>query len=171
MIQGNENLKKLIDRFAAGGPLLAYAASGLNPEQETARPGPGAWSIAELVVHLVDSDLVATERMKRVIAEDGPTLLAFDESAWNDRLGAQSMPVEEAINLFVANRQWMTRILRRCPEADFARAGNHSENGRMTLAQLLATYANHVDHHLKFLYAKRANIGMSIYPRYTANPE
>jgi hypothetical protein len=26
---------------------------------------------------------------------------------------------------------------------------------------------NHLDHHLRFLYAKRANLGVAIQPRYT----
>ena len=30
-----------------------------------------------------------------------------------------------------------------------------------------ASYVGHLDHHLKFLYAKRGNIGMAIYPRYS----
>ena len=47
------------------------------------------------------------------------------------------MPVEEAVDLFVANRHWITRLLRQCTEADFARAGIHTENGRMTLAELV----------------------------------
>jgi uncharacterized damage-inducible protein DinB len=156
-----------IERYAAGGPLLVYAAAGLTPEQETARPGPGLWSIAELVAHLLDADFVYAERMKRVLAEDRPTLLAFDENAWIDRLGAQTMPVEEAINLFAAHRQWMTRILRRCSEADFARVGVHSEDGPQSLAEIVVRIAHHVDHHLKFLYAKRANLGVALYPRYT----
>jgi uncharacterized damage-inducible protein DinB len=157
----------VIARYAAGGPLLVYAAAGLTPEQETARPGPGRWSIAELVAHLLDADLVYAERMKRVIAEDRPMLLSFDENAWVDRLGAQAMPVEEAVNLFAANRQWMTRLLRLCAEADFVRVGVHSEAGPQTLAEIVTRVAHHVDHHLKFLYAKRANLGVSLYPRYT----
>jgi hypothetical protein len=157
----------LIDRYAAGGPVLGYAAAGLTPEQEHARPGPGDWSIAELVGHLVDSDLVASDRMKRVIAEANPILLAFDETAWIKRLGTQEMPVEEGVNLFVANRRWITRILRRCTDGDFARAGQHSECGRMTLAELLTTYVNHLDHHLRFLYGKRANLGAALDPRYS----
>lgn len=156
-----------IERYAAGGPLLAYAAQGLTPDQETARPGPGLWSIAELVAHLLDADLVYAERMKRVIAEDRPTLLAFDENAWIVRLDSQAMPVAEAVLLFVANRQWMTRILRRLAEADFAREGVHSEAGPQALAEIVVRIAHHVDHHLKFLYAKRANLGVSLYPRYT----
>ena len=33
-------------------------------------------------MHLLDSDLVASDRMKRVIAEPNPTLLAYDENLW-----------------------------------------------------------------------------------------
>jgi hypothetical protein len=164
-------VSEMIDRYAAGGPLLMYAVSGLTREQELARPGPGAWSIAELVAHMVDSDLVGIERMKRVIAEPDPTLMAYDENAWIDRLGSQEMPVEEGVNLFAANRTWMARVLRRCKPEDFARAGNHTEAGRKTLADLLVGYANHLDGHLKFLYGKRANLGVAVYPRYSREPE
>lgn len=162
---------EILDRYAAGGALLAYAVSGLSPQHEQARPGPGDWSIAELVVHLADSDLVAADRMKRVIAEDEPTLQAYDENRWISRLAAQEMPVEEAVNLFAANRHWMSHILRRCTPADFARVGIHTENGRETLAEIVVKYCNHLDHHLKYLYAKRGKLGLSIYPRYTREPE
>ena len=156
----------LIDRYASGGAILAYAVAGLTPEQQTARPGPGAWSIAELAAHLLDADLVIADRMKRVIAEDEPVLQAFDENAWLERLDYQSDSIEEAVDLLSANRRWMTRTLRRLPDADFARAGRHTERGRVTLAELLATATNHVDHHLRFLYTKRANLGVALPPRY-----
>jgi hypothetical protein len=159
--------ESLIDRFAAGGPVLVYATAGLSREQEQARPGPGDWSIAELVAHLVDSDLVACERMKRVIAETEPTLIAMDETAWVKRLRSHEMPVEEGVNLFAANRHWVTRVLRGCVESDFARSGHHTERGRMTLAELVTTYVNHLDHHLSFLYSKRANLGTAVQPRYS----
>jgi uncharacterized damage-inducible protein DinB len=148
------SLETTISRYAAGGPLLAYAASGLSVEQERARPGPGAWSIAELVAHLVDTDLVLADRMKRLIAEDAPTLLAFDENCWIDRLGSNEM----------------ARVLKRLAPEDFARAGTHSQAGRQTLADVVVKASNHLDHHLKFLYAKRGNLGMSVYPRYTREP-
>lgn len=158
---------EIIDRYAAGPELLRYAAQGLSPEQQQARPGPGAWSIAELVTHMVDSDVVGVERMKRVIAEDEPTLQAYDENRWIARLDAQNMPVDEAVALFGANRAWMVRILKKCSEEDFARSGNHTEDGPKTLAKLVAGYVSHLDYHLKFLYAKRANLGVSLYPRYS----
>ncbi len=159
--------RDVIGRYAYGPELLSYAAQGLSPEQARARPGPGAWSIAELVAHMVDSDLVGAERMKRVIAEENPTLQAYDQDAWIARLDSNAMPIDESLALFAANRAWMTRILRKCSESDFARTGLHTEDGPKTLAKLLAGYVSHLDYHLKFLYAKRANLGLSLYPRYS----
>jgi hypothetical protein len=157
----------VIDRYAAGGALLVYATSGLTPEYETARVGPGTWSIAELVAHLLDSDLVIGDRMKRVIAEDEPVLQAFDENRWLARLDSQAMPVEEAVNLLAAQRHWMTRVLRKCSDADFNRVGMHSEAGRKSLADLVAGAVGHVDHHLRFLFAKRATLGVAVIPHYS----
>lgn len=162
--------KPIIDRYADGGLILVQAAHGLTPERATAHPGPGAWSLAELVAHLADSDLVLAERMKRIIAEENPTLQAFPENDWLTRLHSAQMPIVDAAALFAANRVWMTQILRTLDDAAFARTGTHSELGRQTLAEILVKSVHHLDHHLKFLYAKRANLGVAIYPRYAANP-
>lgn len=161
--------KALVDRYADGGPILVQALFGISPEQARDHPIPETWSLAELAGHLLDCDLVFADRMKRIIAEDSPTLQAFDESAWIARLGSDAVPVDEAAALFAANRRWMARILRDQDEAAFARFGTHSERGRQTLAAVLAYATNHLDHHLKFLYAKRAKLGLAIYPRYTSN--
>ena len=161
--------KTVLNRFADGGPLLVQAVAGLAPEQARDHPIPGTWSVAELVGHLLDCDLVFADRIKRILAEDSPTLQAFDESAWIARLGSNDVPVDEAATLFAANRKWMARILRAQDESAFARIGHHTEKGRQTLAEVLVYATNHLDHHLRFLYAKRAKLGMAIYPRYTAN--
>lgn len=156
----------LIDRYVSGGAILGYAVAGLNTEQETARPGPGAWSVVELTAHLLDADLVFSDRMKRVIAEDEPVLQAYDENAWVARLGYQGAPAGEAVALLAANRRWLARVLRGLTDADFARAGRHTERGRVSLAELLALATNHIDHHLRFLYAKRARLRVALPPRY-----
>jgi uncharacterized damage-inducible protein DinB len=160
-----------IDRYAVGPELLAYAVAGLSDEQLKARPGPGSWSIAEVAAHMADSDLVGADRMKRVIAEEDPTLYAYDQDAWIARLDSQNTPLEECLAIFAMNRRWITRLLRRCNAADFQRAGMHTERGRETLAHLVSGYADHLDGHLKFLYAKREKLGVPIAPRYsTAAP-
>jgi uncharacterized damage-inducible protein DinB len=171
VIVSNGNTQRssnLVERYVSGGPILNYALSGLTPVHEQARPGPGDWSLAELAAHLVDADLVFANRIKQVIAEPEPTLQAFDENAWIAKLGYQKTSVEESVTLLAANRRWMARILRDLSDADFARVGLHTERGRLTLAELLAYAVGHVDHHLRFVYAKRAKLGIALPPRYTS---
>lgn len=163
-------LGAIIDRYAAGGAILRHAVSGMTPEQLAARPGPGAWSSIELVAHLVDTDLLYAERIKRVIAEPNPTLLVADENLWIAELHPDSIDVDDGLALFDANRRWTTRLLKHCAPETFTRVGTHSVSGRKTLVDLVVGVANHLDNHLKFLYAKRANLGTSIYPMYTREP-
>jgi hypothetical protein len=152
----------LIDRYAAGGSALRAATAGLTPDDCHAHPGPGDWSIHGLVIHLADSDLIAADRMKRVIAEDNPTLIGFNETLFIANLFPQEQSLEDALTLFEANRRQMTRILRRLDPAAFTRAGTHNEAGRLTLADLLRIYTDHLEHHLKFLHEKRARLGKAM---------
>ena len=164
----NMSRDDVIQRYANGGPLLVYATAEIPEAKADEKIGPGEWTLRQVIAHLVDSDLNGAERMKRVIAEENPTLMAYDESAWLARLDYEHAPIEEAVALFAANRRWMTRILKTLPDTDFARKGTHSETGPVTLAALLAKYIGHLDHHLRFLYGKRSNLGIALPPRYTA---
>jgi uncharacterized damage-inducible protein DinB len=149
----------LIDQYAAGGGKLRPAIAGLSQQDLLARPGPGAWSIHELVIHVVDSDFVGADRMKRVIAESNPPLIGFDENLWIEHLSPQEQSLEDALTMFEAGRRQMTRILRQLPAAAFARTGQHSERGPLTLENLVQTFVTHVDHHLRFLQEKRQRLG------------
>lgn len=155
--------RDLIEPYAAGGEKLAMAIRGLKREDLMWVPPPdagvGRWSIQQLVVHLADSDLVGTDRMKRVIAEDNPPLIAFDENKWTERLHYEEQDAEEAAKLFELNRKAMVRVLRKLPDAAFERRGTHSERGPLTLAQIVRMMTGHLDHHLKFVTDKREKMG------------
>lgn len=151
--------RELIEAFAAGGEVLRRAVQGLSRDDLLARPGPGDWSIQELVIHVVDSDAIAIDRMKRILTEDNPPLLYADETAYNDRLFPEEQSVEDAVTLFeVGRRQW-ARVLRKLPDDAFARSGTHNRRGLMTLGDMVEGYINHLDHHLVFLRAKRDRLG------------
>jgi uncharacterized damage-inducible protein DinB len=153
------NNAQAIDRYAAGADVPGKAIAGLSSEQLRAFPVPGTWSIQQIVVHLTDSDLTSTYRMKRIIAEEKPTLDAWDQSAFVAKLDYHSYPVKEVCEVFRLNRAIMAAILRRLPDAAFERVGNHPEIGPITLGQILRIYVNHVDHHMAFLKKKREMLG------------
>jgi hypothetical protein len=151
--------RTLIERYVAGADVPAKALRGLTPQELNAFPVPGTWSVQQVILHLMDSDLIGADRMKRVIAEESPTLLAYDETAFSKRLFYETLDPALACEVFRLNRVLTGAILRKLPDAAFARAGNHTERGRETLELLVKGYADHLDHHMKFIKAKRQALG------------
>jgi uncharacterized damage-inducible protein DinB len=151
--------RNLLDLYEDGGRKLLKAIDGLTEADLTSFPVPGTWSIKQVVAHLADCDLVFSDRMKRVIAEDNPTLQGFDESKWAAGLHYQLQSATELAALFDLNRRVMTNLLRLLPPATFARTGTHTERGVQSVEAILTYAVNHLDHHLKFVYAKREALG------------
>ncbi|MGD9647117.1 MAG: DinB family protein [Pirellulales bacterium] len=150
----------LVDRYCLGAKQPATAIAGLTDAELDAHPVPGTWSIRQIVLHLMDSDLIAADRMKRVIAESRPPLLiGFDETAFAGRLFYDQLDAAVACEVFRLNRQLTGEILRRLDDAAFARTGEHNEAGTLSLEKLLDTYVNHLAHHLKFVREKRRLLG------------
>ena len=152
-------IKQAIDRYAAGGAVPAQWIKGLTRDDLLAHPVPGKWSIQELVHHVLDSDLIASHRMKRIIAEEAPLLISYDETAFAQKLGYDKMNAAAACELFRLNRELTAQVLRAQPESAFERFGIHSQNGKVRLADMVASYTNHLHHHMPFLIEKRKKLG------------
>lgn len=150
---------ELIEKYAAGADVPARSIVGLERADLLAFPVPGTWSIQQIILHLMDSDLIGADRMKRVAAEEEPTLVGYNETAFANRLGYEHLSVRDAAEIFRLNRLMTAEILRRLPPAAFQRTGQHTERGKVTLEELLAGYVEHVDHHLKFILEKRKLLG------------
>lgn len=149
----------LIDQYLAEAGDLAKSIAGLSREDLLAFPVPGTWSIQQIVLHIVDSDLVLSDRMKRVIAEDKPLLIGYDESKFAARLHYDKQDTALACKVFADNRRLTGDILKHLPDEAFERVGIHSERGKVTLNDLLANAVNHLRHHLKFVREKRGLLG------------
>lgn len=148
-----------IDLYESGPAKLRAACAGLTAAQLNTRIGPGEWSVQENAVHLLDSDLACTHRMRRIVAEENPLLVAYDENAFIARLPSAACDIAETLDLFESNRRFTARWLRSLPDDAFARTGIHTQRGRISLLDVVRVYAGHVDHHLRFVAEKRRNLG------------
>jgi hypothetical protein len=150
---------RLIDDYAAGPRLLRDAVAGMTREQLSARPVPGRWSSLEVVAHIADFEPVYADRMKRIIAENEPTMFGGDPDAFAARLAYQSRDVETELAMIDAVRRHVAQILRTLESADFDRVGRHSTDGPLTLATVLQRIAAHIPHHIPFIMEKRQALG------------
>jgi uncharacterized damage-inducible protein DinB len=148
-------LTPLIEEYLKGPQLLRDAVRGLTRAQATARPIAGKWSTLEVVCHLADFDPILADRMKRVIAEERPTLLGADENRFAAALAYHGRDLDEELTILEATRSQLARILKTLPDSALERVGVHNERGPRTLEQLLQTATQHIPHHVKFIEEKR----------------
>lgn len=154
-------LSEMIDAYLDGPRALRRAVAGLSPEQLRARPVPGKWSTLEVVCHLADFDPILADRMKRVIAEDRPTLLGANENRFAEALAYHERDLEEELTIIERTRSQLARILRTLPDSALQRVGVHSERGPLTLERVLTITTNHIPHHVKFIEEKRKALGLA----------
>src|SRR5215470_189676 len=153
-------LAPLIENYLAGVKTLSQAVAGMTPAQLTARPVAGKWSTLEVVCYLADFDPILADRMKRVLAEDRPSLLGADEKRFAAALAYHERDPEEELALIAQTRSQMARILRQQSDEVLQRVGVHNERGELTLERLLTITTNHITHHIKFIVEKRQALGL-----------
>jgi len=153
------DIAKLIEEYLSGPQRLRDAIAGMTPAQLDARPVPGKWSVREVVCHVTDYEPVYADRMKRVIAEDEPTLLGGNPVAMAARLAYADRDLEEELALVELVRRQMARILRSLKPEDFQRKGVHSVRGPVALEKVLQQITEHIPHHIRLIEEKRAAMG------------
>jgi hypothetical protein len=158
-------IAELLERFRRGPELVAVATTGVAGAQLDFAPGPGKWSIRQIVCHLADAELVGAVRFRRVIAEDDPVLQAFDQDAWTSRLHYEKRRFSPALETFRRLRTENYELLKDLPEEAFSRTGRHTEAGPLTLLDLVRLYAEHAENHarqileIRRLYKERKAAG------------
>jgi hypothetical protein len=135
--------------------------AGLSHEQLIARPIPGKWSTLEVICHLADFEIVGADRIKRVIAENEPTLFDGDEKVFAARLSYHQRNAEEEVLLIELIRKQVARILRTLNPEDFQRRGIHLGVGPMTLEGFVQVRINHIAHHVRFIEEKRKALALA----------
>src|SRR5665213_2274693 len=123
--------RSVIDRFEAGGDAVVASLQGLSRRDLLSFPVAGKMSIQQVIIHLADSDMVLTDRMKRVLTQDNPPLLSFDHDAYVKELFYDEQSAQDAATVFKLNRQNFAKALRKLPDAAFERIGTHNERGPM----------------------------------------
>lgn len=137
---------------------LKRAVARLSTRQLRKREAPGKWSIAHVLQHLVDSEIVWSWRLRLILSQDRPPLTGYDQDAWANSLGYETTDAARAIAEFGVLRDANLRLLTRAKPEQLSRVGVHSERGEESIAHLIKLYAGHDILHLNQIARIRKTI-------------
>lgn len=146
-LMDNSTRRALLQRYRAGYEEVTNALSGITPAELDAQPDPEGWTARETVHHLADSEMTSALRVRRLLAEEQPEIMAYDEDLWRRKLNYGTRPIEGSLEAFRLARLTSAEILDGIAESDWLRAGTHSESGPYSVEAWLEIYARHAHDH------------------------
>jgi hypothetical protein len=109
-------------------------------------PGPGKWSVRQIVIHLADTEIAFAFRLRQAMAEDHHTIQPFDQDRWAEHSDAYDAVT--ALETFTALRRWNILFLTSLAPDAFSKSVSHPERGAMTLQTVVETMAGHDRNHI-----------------------
>lgn len=146
----------LVRRYRAGSAVVRAAVAGASDAELDARPPDGGWTARQVVHHLADAETMSATRLRRLLAEDAPTIAAYPEEVFAARL-RYDRPIATSLAVLDAVRAASAELLDLLDEADWRRAGVHTEDGAYSVTTWLETYASHAEDHARQIEAARAS--------------
>jgi hypothetical protein len=138
---------ELIERYKTGPTVVEEALAGITDAELDARPESGEWTAREVVHHLGDSEMTSAIRLRRLLAEDNPTIVGYDEEEFARRLFYGERAIEASLEAMRAARRTTAEILDRLSEEQWARGGTHSASGPYGVETWLEIYTAHAHDH------------------------
>jgi hypothetical protein len=142
--QGKNPLR--VQKATAGK--LARLIQRLGKKQLTKRSAPGKWSIAEILAHLADAELVVGYRMRLILASNGTAIQAFDQDAWAQTFSYARRDPKVSLQTFRALREINLKLLSSVPRKLWENYGQHEERGKESIAHLVKMMAGHDLNHI-----------------------
>jgi hypothetical protein len=143
-VEGQDAIK--VQRSTAAK--LKKSIRGLSGKQLKWRPEPAKWSIAEIIAHLADAEIVASWRMRSVIGENGITIQPFDQDAWASAFEYRDRDARRSLEVFRVLRESNLQMLNEIPSETWENYGMHLERGKESIAHLTRMFAGHDTNHV-----------------------
>lgn len=148
--------KRLIDKYRQGPAEVDRALEGISEEELDFRIAEGEWTPREVVHHLADSEMTSAIRIRRLIAEEQPVIVGYDQEEFARRL-YYSRPIAGSLLALAGARASTAEFLEEFQEADWERFGTHSEFPEpFTVIGWLEYYADHAHDHADQIRRSRA---------------
>src|SRR5580658_6232412 len=144
-VEGHDAIK--VQRATAAK--LKKLIHGRTSKELKWKPEPGKWSMAEIVAHLADVEIVASWRLRSVIGANGTAIQAFDQDAWASVFQYGKRDPRQSLEVFQVLRENNLTMLKALPPESWDSYGMHAERGKETIAHLARMFAGHDTNHIR----------------------
>ena len=138
-----------MELFGKGFAKLKKTLKGIPEKAWDYKPAENEWSIREVIVHLVDSESNAMLRARVVYAENGRTLMAYDQDLWVGKLAYAATDTKTALQTLKWVRKFTYDWLQTVNVAEFVNSAVHPEYSEpYTFDKWLGIYTQHIYAHI-----------------------
>ena len=127
---------------------LAGLVKKATAKKLTQRPAPDKWSIAEILAHLAESEIVFAYRLRLVLGANGKEIQAIDQNAWQANASYLNQDANGALKLFDIVRANNVALLKSLSKAQWENYGMHQERGKETVTRIVEMFAGHDVNHM-----------------------
>jgi DinB superfamily len=129
---------------------------GISESVAAAKARPEAWSVKEIVGHLLDSAANNHQRFIRAQLVHELTFPGYEQDAWVRVQGYQERPWLDLIDFWVLSNRQLSQTMRRIPASTLQTTCRIGTDDPVTLGFLMQDYLDHLRHHLKQITERTA---------------
>lgn len=138
----------LIEKYRTAYDEFVIALSEIPKEAWLFKPAPKEWSVHQVIVHLADSETNSYLRARRMIAEPGQPLMAYDQDVWANELDYHKQSTEDALQVVKLVRKMTYELIKDLPDEVWNNTAKHPEYDEpYKFEKWLKIYADHPRDH------------------------
>jgi uncharacterized damage-inducible protein DinB len=127
---------------------LARLIKGVSTAKLRKRPAPDKWSVAEILAHLADVEIVIGWRMRSILGSPGTPIQAFDQNAWVIAGHYEKRDPRKSIELHRVVREANLALLKSLSPEQWKHYGQHAERGQESIEHIVHMIAGHDVNHI-----------------------
>jgi len=112
------------------------------------RPAPEKWSVAEILAHLADVEIVIGWRMRSILGDPGTHVQAYDQNAWVTAGHYEKRDPHKSIELHRVVREANLALVTSISPAQWKHFGQHAERGQESIEHIVRMVAGHDINHV-----------------------
>ena len=131
--------------------------AGVPRRRLSASPAPGKWSVAQILGHLSDMEMLWGYRIRMILERDGVEIVGMDQDAWAKNSRYELIDPRLSLETFRAIRRANLELLGRLSPRAVTRRGVHSQFGPLTISEIVSMLAGHDVNHSRQIEAILGN--------------